>query len=114
VHVDAMETVIEPASHGDSTALKEFTEHARAYIELLLDYIARQEDCLFPMIAQALPEADKARLGTALRTANRDCHEECDYNTYFDLANRLADHFDVPHAVIVPSPGNPGLEKHSE
>ena len=36
LHVDAMETVIEPASRGDSTALKEFTEHAQAYIELLL------------------------------------------------------------------------------
>ena len=114
LHVDAMETVLEPASRGDSTALKEFTEHAQAYIELLLEYIARQEDCLFPMIAQTLPEADKARLGTALRTAGCDGHDECAYSTYVDLANRLADHFNVPRAAIADSPDNLGLEKHSK
>jgi hemerythrin-like domain-containing protein len=106
LHVDAMEAVIEPASDGDSTALKEFTEHARAYIELLLEYIARQEDCLFPMITQTLPEADKPRLGTALQTASGDDQDERAYNTYIDLANRLADHFEVPRAVIAGSPSN--------
>jgi hemerythrin-like domain-containing protein len=112
LHVDAMETVIEPASRGDSRALKEFTKHAQAYIELLLEYIAGQEDCLFPMIAQTLPEADKARLGTALHTACGDGQDEHAYSTYIDLANRLADHFDVPRAVITDSPDNPSLEKH--
>ncbi|NQU20523.1 MAG: hemerythrin domain-containing protein [Candidatus Nealsonbacteria bacterium] len=111
-HVDAMETVIEPASGGDSTALKEFTEHARAYIELLLEYIARQEDCLFPMIAQALPEADKTRLGTALQTASGDAQDERAYNTYIDLANRLAGHFDVPRAVIAGSPSNRSVKEN--
>jgi len=106
LHLDAMEAAIEPASGGDSTALREFTEHARAYIELLLEYIAGQEDCLFPMIAQALPEADKARLGRALHTSSGDGQDECDYNTYVDLANRLADYFDVPRAVITDSPKN--------
>ncbi|NQT38683.1 MAG: hemerythrin domain-containing protein [Planctomycetes bacterium] len=110
-HVDAMEAAIEPASGGDSTALKEFTEHARAYIELLLDYIAEQEDCLFPMVAQTLPEADKARLGTALRTPCGDRQDERVYNTYIDLANRLADHFDVPRAVIAGLPGNRNVKE---
>ena len=100
LHVDAMEAAIEPASGGDSTALKKFTEHAQAYIELLLEYIAKQEDCLFPMIAQALPEAEKARLEVALDTACGDGEEQCACNTYIDLANRLADHFDVPRRVI--------------
>ncbi len=114
LHVDAMEAVIDPASRGGSAALQEFAEHAQAYIELLLEYIARQEDCLFPMIAQALPEADKVRLGTALRTANCGGHDGCAYSTYVDLANRLADHFDVPQAVITDSPDNLGLGEHSE
>jgi len=106
LHVDAMETVIEPASGGDSTALKEFMAHAQAYIELLLEYIAGQEDCLFPMIAETLPEAEKARLEVALDTTCGDGEEECVCDTYVDLANRLADHFDVPGAVIVGSPSN--------
>ena len=113
-HVDAMETVIEPASGGDSTALKEFTEHAQAYIELLLEYVARQEDCLFPMIAQSLPATKKARLEVALDTACGNGEEECACDTYVDLANRLADHFDVPRAVIADSPNNPNLKESSE
>lgn len=55
------------------------------------------------MIAKTLPEADKARLGKALRTASGDGQDERDYNTYIDFANRLADHFDVPRAVITDS-----------
>jgi len=104
LHMGAMEAAIEPASGGDPTALKEFTEHAEAYIELLLEYIAKQEDCLFPMIAQALPEAEKARLEVALDTACGDGEEQCAHDTYIDLANRLADHFDVPRRVIADTP----------
>jgi hemerythrin-like domain-containing protein len=111
LHVDAMEAAIEPASGGDSTALKEFTEHAQAYIELLLEYIARQEDCLFPMIAQAMPRAEKARPEVALDTACGDGEEECACDTYVELANRLADHFDVPRAVTADSPDNRSLKE---
>jgi hemerythrin-like domain-containing protein len=100
LHVDAMEAAIEPASGGDSAALKKFTEHAQAYIELLLEYIAKQEDCLFPMIAQGLPGAEKVRLEVALDTACGDGEEECACDTYVDLANRLADHFDVARMVF--------------
>ena len=100
LHMDAMEAAIEPASGGDSTALKKFTEHAQAYIELLLEYIAKQEDCLFPMIAQSLPEAEKARSEVALDTACGDGEKECACDTYVDLANRLSNHFDVPPRVI--------------
>ncbi len=110
-HLDAMQVAIKPASAGDSAALNEFTERARAYIALLLEYIAGQEDCLFPMIAQTLPEAAKARLGTALRTANGDGRDARAYNNYIDVANRLADHFDVPRAVIAGSPGNRSVEE---
>lgn len=114
LHVAAMEAAIESASTGDSTALKKFTEHARAYIELLLEYIAKQEDCLFPIIAQALPEADKARFTAELDPACGDGQEQRACNTYVDLANRLADHFDVPRAEIVDSPGNQAVKEHSK
>lgn len=106
LHVDTMETAIEPASGGDSSALKKFTEHAQAYVALLLQYIAKQEDCLFPMIAQALPEADKAPLRTGRDTACGDGEEQCACDTYIELANRLADHFDVPRRVITDTPSD--------
>jgi hemerythrin-like domain-containing protein len=112
-HLDAMEAAIEPASAGDAAALREFTEHARAYIELLLEYIAVQEDCVFPMIAQTLGEADKAELRKTLPTAGGDPEPNCACNTYIDVANRLADDFDVPRAVIVGTPGNRSLKNRS-
>jgi len=99
-HLAAMEAAIEPASAGDAAALDEFAEHARAYIELLLEYMAKQEDCLLPMITQALPESYKTRLTRALQTACGDGNAERASDTYVDLANRLADHFDVPRAVF--------------
>jgi len=111
LHVAAMEAAVEPASAGDATALKAFTEHAWAYIELLLEYIAKQEDCLFPMIAQALPEADKVRLSGALDTACGDGEEECACDTYIDLANRLADDFDVSRALFADLPTNRTVEQ---
>ena len=114
LHVDAMEAAIEPASAGDSAALREFRNHAAAYIELLLEYIAQQEDCLFPMIVQALPEAEKARLTTALDSACGDGPERSACDTYVDLANGLADHFDVPRAVTADSPGDRGAKNASE
>jgi hypothetical protein len=83
--------------------VNEFTEHARAYIELLLGYIARQEDCLFPMIAQTLPEAEKARLEVALDTGC-DGEEAFACTIYIDLANRIADHFEVPRRMIADTP----------
>ncbi len=99
-HIAAMEAAIEPASAGDATALMEFSEHARAYIKLLLEYIANQEDCLFPMITQSLPEADKASQIRALDTACDDGETGRACDTYVDLANCLADHFDVARAVF--------------
>jgi len=99
-HLAAMEAAIGAASTGDADALDEFAEHARAYIELLLEYMAKQEDCLLPMITQALPESYKTRLTRALQTACGDGNAERASDTYVDLANRLADHFDVPRAVF--------------
>ncbi len=98
LHLVAMEKAIDPASAGEGAAMKEFSQHAHAYIELLVEYIAKQEDCLFPMIAEALSEADKASLVMRMITNNGDSEEECPYDTYLDVANRLADHFGMPYA----------------
>ncbi len=106
LHVAAMEQAIESASDGDPVALREFTEHGRAYIALLLDYMADEEDCLFPMISETLSKVDNAGVLAALTSvfANGDKESAC--NSYVDLANRLADHFDVPRAVTAHSNGN--------
>lgn len=99
--VAAMETTVDGAAAGDTRALEEFAEYARAYIDLLLDYIAKQEDCLFPMIVQSLPEAEKKRLTEALDTVDEESEQDFACETYVDLANRLADHFEVPRAMFI-------------
>jgi len=93
-----------PLHERGSRAAPDDASHGRfaggAYIELLLEYIAKQEDCLFPMIAQALPATEKARLRLALDSAYDDGEEQRACHNYIDLANRLADHFDVPRRVV--------------
>lgn len=106
LHLDAMEMVIEPAARGNPAALTKFTEHAQAYIELLLEYIAGQEDCLFPMILQTLPELEKAQLRARLDPLGGSREEQLQCDTYVEIANRLADHFDVPRRVITDTPGD--------
>lgn len=121
-HLDAIERAIESASAGNAAALKDFAQHARVYIELLLELIAAQEDCLFPMIARSLREADNAR-----RTpAGQEDAGPCVYNAYVDLANRLADRLGVPRAVMadsaayssvneaLPSRCSPGATAHTK
>lgn len=118
-HVTAMERTIQPASNGNAAALNEFIEHAEAYLELLMEYMAKQEDCLFPMIAEALPEAQVAQWNNA---PGAICGEGCEPragNTPLELANRLADHFNVPRAVIPHAagnhmePGNSGMRREN-
>ena len=98
LHLAAMEKAIGPASAGEGTAMKEFSEHAHAYIELLVEYIAKQEDCLFPMIAETLSEADKGSLVMRMIANSGDSEDECPYDTYLDVANKLADHYGMPYA----------------
>jgi len=109
-HLDAMEAAIKPASAGNAAALKKFTEHAQTYVELMLGLIASQEDCLFPMIAHAVREADNARR----TTANHEDDGEYVCNTYVDVANRLADHFGAPRAVTADSAGNRSANEGSQ
>ncbi len=105
-HVAAMERLIPLASDGNAAALNEFIEHGEAYLELLMEYMAKQEDCLFPMIAEALPEAQVAQRNNA---PGAICDEGCELpagNTHLELANRLADYFNVPRAVIPHAAGD--------
>jgi len=51
-----------------------------------------------------LPGAEKMRLKAALNTSYADGDKGHTCKNYVDLANRLADHFDVPRRVIPDTP----------
>ena len=91
-HLDAMEATIKPACAGSATALDKFAEHARAYIDILLDCIARHEDCLFPLIE----EASQDWHGTLLKSGGHECQDNNTCHEYVETANRLANHLGVP------------------
>lgn len=95
-HVDAMALTLDRASVGETTAVKEFTEHATAYIELLLEHIAREEDCLFPVIAQGLARTDTVPLTSSVEQACNDNEEDRTYEIYSELAHHLAEHYGIP------------------
>lgn len=99
-HLDAMEQALQAGSAGDPAASRQFAEHARDYIDLLLEYIAGEEDCLFPMVDRVLSEKEQTELGAALVKPGSRSDGDCPCLTYVDVANRLADRLGVPRAVL--------------
>ncbi len=99
LHLDAIEATIEPACAGSAAALDDFAKHARAYIDVLLDCIARHEDCLFPLIEDTARETD----GALLESCDRGCRDELFCGACRKTADRLADHLGVPRAVMIAS-----------
>jgi hemerythrin-like domain-containing protein len=103
-----MEAAIDRAAVGDAMAVKRFTEHGQAYVEVLLEYIARAEDCMFPMVNQTLGEKDKGQLIEKLQDSNREGMHDRAVEKCIDIANRLADQLNVPRAAIVESSNDQG------
>jgi hemerythrin-like domain-containing protein len=52
--VRGMAQCVEKASQGDAAALRQFAAHARDFIALLSNHIAKEDQVLFPMAAQVL------------------------------------------------------------
>ena len=63
-HIRAMESTVEAASAGDAEGVTGFLDHARAYIRLLRDHIRKEEDCVFPLVHQAIDPVEQDRLTT--------------------------------------------------
>ncbi len=100
-HLQAMEEAIEGAAAGAKDSVKRFVQHGHKYIALLMKYIENEEDWLFPQANRVLDEAKQQVLSERLgrdESENRcgGSHEE-----YVAMANRLADHFNVPRAQLI-------------
>jgi hemerythrin-like domain-containing protein len=100
-HLEAMAGVIEGAAAGNKDATNRFTEHGEAYIGLLMKYIENEEDWLFHQADRLLSEDSQRILIGQFQTTNTE--EACGRSPeqYVALANRLADHFGVPRAVLL-------------
>jgi hemerythrin-like domain-containing protein len=94
-HVGAMEAAIDAASHGDEGALKEFTENAQQFTQLLRDHIEKEDRCLFAMATQALSDQEQCDL---LMLFDQVDNEELGTGThakYLELADALSTRYGV-------------------
>ncbi|MDH3285526.1 MAG: hemerythrin domain-containing protein, partial [Acidobacteriota bacterium] len=51
--IRGMSEAVDGAANGEPAACRAFVENARAYLVLLREHIQKEDDCLFPMAAQA-------------------------------------------------------------
>jgi hemerythrin-like domain-containing protein len=99
MYIGGMETSLEAAASGDADAAKWFAQHAESYTRLLREHIQKEDHCLFPAADEKLDADDEHSLMTAFdRVENEEIGVET-HDKYLDIANRLADHFDVPRSV---------------
>jgi hemerythrin-like domain-containing protein len=97
---------IDRAAAGNADALRQFAGHALAYVELLRQHIVKEDQRLFPLVDHRLTEDDQAALQEAFADVESNDLYLGLYDKYLDIANDLADHFDVPRTpqgtVVVP------------
>jgi hemerythrin-like domain-containing protein len=97
-YLRAVANAIEPAAAGDPHALRQFAGQAAAYVALLRQHIAKEDQRLFPLADHCLTDEDQAGLVEAFADVeSRDLHMGT-HEKYLAIADRLADRFDVRRA----------------
>jgi hemerythrin-like domain-containing protein len=61
-YIRAMGEALEAYKRGDATARRPLADNARAYAELLAQHIQKEDNILFPMADQLLPQAQQQEL----------------------------------------------------
>ncbi len=88
-HVGALAAVGEgtgPLSEGDR---EEVVEHAFAYVPLLSSHIMKEDNILYPMAAQAIPEPEMTRLGEDFDAFEASVMGEGTHERFHALAESL-------------------------
>jgi hemerythrin-like domain-containing protein len=100
LYVQGMGATVDAAAAGDPEALEWFIQHAQSYIKLMREHIHKEDTCLFPAANHALTDKDqKNLLGDFEKAETQDIADGIP-EKYHDLANRLADYFEVPRAAV--------------
>lgn len=103
-HVRAMFSALPAAGEGAPEGVETFRLHAAAFIELLRAHIQKEDHCLFTMADRAFDESDQKEL---LRRFDEVEHRDSGMGAeaWLEIANLLADRFDVPHSMQEGCPG---------
>ena len=94
-HVRRMDDALTAYERGDSSAAGRFASDARAFVELLREHIAKEDEVLFPMADQMLPAAVQEELLRGFEHAERHEMGEGTREKFVALADRLAVRWDV-------------------
>jgi hemerythrin-like domain-containing protein len=93
--IAGMRSALEESAKDPGQAAERFAAHARVYVDLLRDHIAKENGVLFPMADGMLSEADQAEVLERFRTVESadmgaGVHERC-----LALAGELMDRLGV-------------------
>ncbi len=74
---------------GEQEALPELIQNARAYVALLRDHIAKEDNVLFPMAEGLIPEPEQSKLVAEFARIEHEETGEGVHEKYLALAERL-------------------------
>jgi hemerythrin-like domain-containing protein len=97
-YIRAMNEVVETAASGETAACAKFSQNARAYLDLLREHIQKEDHCLFGMANQAFSDEDQQKLLDAFAHVEAEEMGADTHEKYLNLANELADRWNVPRA----------------
>lgn len=93
-HLQGMNSVLERAEAGESSAVQDFCRHAQDYVVLLRQHITKENHCLFPMAKRVLTPADQQRLLEAFGRLEGSDMPARAHERMLEVARCLADHYD--------------------
>ena len=99
-HLQSMCEAIYPASEGDAGALRQFADNSTSYIRMLREHIHKEDDCLFPMAAEAMTPEEQEELSEAFDKFDNAELGKGFRDKYVKIANQLAHQFGVSVTVI--------------
>lgn len=98
LYIQGMNAAIEPAAAGDPESLKWFIQHGQSYLKLLREHIRKEDTCLFPAANHRLTEGDREQLLAAFAKVDAEETEQGTHDSWFKIADELADRFGVSRA----------------
>ena len=93
-HVRLMDEAVTASERGDAAAAGRFAFEARAFVELLREHIAKEDQILFPMADRMLPAAVQDELLVGFEHAEKDMGAGT-HERFLDVAKRLCARFGV-------------------
>jgi len=88
-HVKAMVAALEQLSMGNSAANEVLLTHARAYVTLLQEHIQKEDDILFQMADEIIPEDEQRKLLKQFETHEAEEMGAGSHEKYLDMAQDL-------------------------